>query len=239
MYRTPIYSLLWALTSLASLAYAKESEEKYSAESLLKSTQELHCREESTITRNDGKLVRLQSKYYSSKGTLIAELKSDFSKNPYLPESDFIDHRVDYSYTVRLDEKAAKVEVAHRDRKDKSWEKSFVDFKPDLMTLQGALAYVADHMSELSKVDEKLFRFLVPSRASDYGVKIARLPADETSGLTFKMKMQSALLRLVAPDFEAKFDDKKKRIVEFDGVSNILDDKRQIQKVVVHYKYQD
>lgn len=195
--------------------------------------------EEDTITTQGNKIISVLAKYWQPDGkSLMAELTSDFSKSRYLPDSHFIDHRTGYEYKVELSHDKKSVAVSSRDSITSDWEKTKIAVVDNLMTLQGAFVYVGDHVDELKNNKTLHIHFLIPSRKDFYRLEIAadsKVNSD-TKVLQLKMELESLLLNVFAPNFRVTLDSVSRHVQGFKGVSNILDSKHHLQRVVVDYR---
>lgn len=213
-----------------------EKIEKLTGEAHLLESDKLLYREENETHFLGGTLRSIHTRYVAADGKLLAELDSRFAQNPYLPESHFIDHRDQYTYSIYVSEDGKTVTVEQQDGPKKPVEKKSFPMKPNLMTLQGALLSLHENWPKLASGEEVHIRYIVPSRLDEYGVVIKLQKSAPKGELQLLLEMESRMIRLFAPSMNLRYSTSNQRLLEFSGASNLLDEAGKIQKVRITYK---
>jgi hypothetical protein len=198
---------------------------------------DLYSTETYAIERADGKVKKITVHYFGPDGVPIADLTSEFSDHPYLPNSDFNDLRNGFSYRVKLTD---EVHIETRAKNDKDWTsvKLKLQTQPPMMTLPGVSLYIQDHIRDFASPQARQeIRFIVPSRGSDYGVTISTDKIEADGSQKFHVRLQNFMLRLVAPDIDLIVSSKTGQVLSFHGVSNIKDHSGKTAKVDTVYSY--
>ena len=183
-----------------------------------------------------GQLVRTKTTYKNNLGKSIATLDSDFSSSPYLPDSVFKDFRDQYEYKITVDVQNKKVIMAHRDSEKENWVEKKIPLENNMMIMQGAIFYIKDHFEDLKNHKKLIVTFAIPSRLDTAEIAIEAEPSLQKEKLLVYIKPNSRFLRLLLSETQLTFDATTKRLLEFRGTSNLLDEKDKSQDVVIDYK---
>jgi len=79
--------------------------------------------------------------------------------------------------------------------------------------------------------------FLTPGSLDYFNLKLEYLRTNSKNQIILEAKVSNILLRLFAPKLTMVYDAKTKKIISYDGLSNISDDKDKTQAVRIAYKY--
>lgn len=183
-----------------------------------------------------GQLVRTKTTYKNNLGKTIAVLSSDFSKSQYLPDSVFKDHRDQYEYKLSVDLKNKKILMSHRDSEKEIWTEKNISLEDSMMVMQGAIFYIKDHFDELKNQKILTVIFAIPSRLDTAEIVIESEKSVQKEKLLVHIKPKSHFLRILLSETILTFDSDTKRLLEFKGTSNLLDEQDQSQDVVINYK---
>lgn len=190
-------------------------------------------KESHDIFKKDGQLLKTVTTYYEPDGkTKLAELTSAYSANVKLPTYEFVDYRQNYREGLRKE--GANYVVFKQD--GKASEKSKVLAKTDeLFAGQGWHFYLADNLQVLEKDDFKL-EMLLPSELDSFEFVMKK--SEKKGGKIFTtLQLSNWFLSMFAPKLKLVYDSDSKRLVEYRGVSNILDEKGERQEVEIRYRY--
>ncbi len=105
------------------------------------------------------------------------------------------------------------------------------------MTGQGLHFFIRDRLEELARGEVKKVEFLVPLDGTNYNLRIAPIPAPTPGVLSLRMESDNWLAKLVAPPLEVEYELATKRLLSYKGVSNLLGHDRDLQNVVITYRY--
>jgi len=189
-------------------------------------------------TDNNGTIKQLKTSYFKTDKKFFAELLSDFTISPYLPEYTFRDER--FGRIDRTEWNTSKDSLMTFTKEDSEAEEKSKAFKPkeNLITGQGLHAYLYRNLDKLiKKEDGTKIEYLIPKNQDKYNFKIKTLKHNQAENkVTFRVEMNSWLLRLVAPHIDITYDTKTKDLLVFEGPSNLLTDDKDGQNVKIIYQ---
>lgn len=186
-----------------------------------------------------GKLVSARTRYESSDGKLIAELNSDFKNSLTVPDHSVRDYRTGNVQGLRRSGK----EVVLFDQDKGKEEKTRVLTEKDaddriLVGCQGLNYYLLGNLESLDTEKKLPLRFLIPGKLDYYDFDMKEIGDPKANVAEFEVKVNSWLLNIFAPSLYVRYDRKLKRIVRYEGISNIKSDSGGNQKVVIEYEYE-
>lgn len=194
--------------------------------------------EEDSIEIKDGHIQKIDSLYKNKDAKLIAEMHSDFTKKPYLPEINYLDHRRDVQYKMIYLEKENKVSVTQNFEDPKVTKSKKLDYVEDMTNSMGLINYIRENFSEVKK-ESKSFRYVVPALMDDFGMVLEFRENAESSdtNVQFAFRIKSFFIRNLSGIKESIlfFDEKGTFIKGFNGVSNILSDANKPVDVQLTY----
>jgi hypothetical protein len=172
------------------------------------------------------------TEYLAPDGSLIATLRSDYSRSVALPTYVFEDLRRDYREGLRWQDGGyvvfhqtgsapEKTAPLRRDR--------------DVFSCQGWHYYLIDNLDLLEKENIAL-NLVLPSELGPFPLAVRTLAADQTS-VSAELKLKHWLFRYFAPKMRLEYDREHRRLREFHGVSNILSQSGERQTVTIRYTY--
>lgn len=185
------------------------------------------------------KLVVAKTRYESSDGKLIAELNSDFRNSLTAPEHTIKDLRSGGVQGVRrngskfvlFDQEEGKVE------KNRVLEEKDADGRL-FVGCQGLNYYLLANLEPLEPGKKLLLRFLIPGKLDYYDFDLSEISRPEDNIAEYEIAINNWFLKIFAPTLRVKYDRKLKRIIWYEGISNIKSDKGENQKVQIEYEYE-
>lgn len=191
---------------------------------------------EKHLSTYDGqKLLTLHSDYFDLEGKKFAELRSDFSKKPYLPEYTTMDERFDRFESLKIEDN--KVVLSGREKKGKKLNSKTLDYGDEMVAGQGLHNFIRDHFKEIIEKDKKFdIRFLTPVNQGDYGFRIKKLKST-TDQAFFRVEFDSWLMRLVAPHIDTLYSLSPLRLLQYKGPYHLLDKDQDSQSVTIDYLF--
>lgn len=174
----------------------------------------------------------LTTEYLDPQGNKFATIKSEFSKNKYMPDSFFEDFRNRAKEKIVFDAKNNTVYV----EKTAFAISKFSNFKVEANAIhgQGFHNYVLNHFDELTN-SKKNITIVVPNRNDFYRFVIKKNSQDDKT-IQFIIYPNSFLLKQLISPIELTYSINEKKLLRFYGLSNIEDEKGNSQ--VVEIKYQ-
>ena len=193
--------------------------------------------ERHTVVYDDQTLIKSLTEYQDAKGKPIGSLRSDFTHSLAAPEYIFRDGRQQSLQGQRWSEK--KLEVFSQERqRAKVIKKDLTPSSEVMIGGEGLIYYIGAHLQELIGSDGMDFKFVIPGRLSAYDFLIRPLEHNTTEA-AFEVKMKSWLLSLFGPRLKLIYDLQKKRLISFEGLSNLRNADGSMMSVDVQYVYEN
>jgi len=217
--------LVWA-----SYAGAESSSvERYSGVARSTSGEFLY-REQHEVIERDGRPLRAVTVYYDRAGKKLAELDSDFAASSFAPNYRFLDLRSGKRESAKVTGLALFLSYAGERKK--------LDL-PEGETLvvgQGMHHFARLNLERLAREPASV-RFAIPSRLDTYAFRIRPLPHSDRRQVRMRIEVDHWLLRQFAPHIEVLYDRRTRRLLEYQGVSNLETADGDTQQVVIQYDY--
>jgi hypothetical protein len=193
---------------------------------------ELVYREKHSVTREGGRVITSLTEYFSPDGQLIATMESDYSRNLSMPTYVFEDLRRGYREGLR-DEDGEY--IIFNETKDGEEETAAITNTKDVFSCQGWHYYLVNNLAALERDDVEL-NLILPSqlKAFPFEIQRARSEGDRVEAV---LKLNHWLFRYFAPTLQLVYDSKSRKLVEYRGISNILDSEGNRQDVRIVYEY--
>ena len=186
---------------------------------------------------DSGRVESATTVYKDASGKAIAEIRSDFSKSLSAPAHDFKDFRFKQSYGIRYD--GEKLVMYSQEGSEPEQTKALpVNGKGSLIVgCQGLAYYFRDHIAELKTSKALPIQFLIPGKLETYNFELVYKNTDSAGLAVFEIHIKNWFLRLFAPKLVLNYDTVKNRLVKYQGLSNLYDDKKEMQNVTIDYVY--
>jgi hypothetical protein len=193
---------------------------------------ELVYRERHSVTREGERVTTSLTEYFSPAGQLLATMESDYSQNLSMPTYVFEDLRRDYREGLRNEDGEY---IIFKKTKDGEEETEAITNTKDVFSCQGWHYYLVDNLAVLERENVEL-NLILPSelKAFPFEIQRARSEGDRVEAV---LKLNHWLFRYFAPTLQLVYDSKSRKLVEYRGISNILDSDGKRQDVRIVYKY--
>jgi len=189
-------------------------------------------REQHLIRRAQGKPAERLVLYRCADGTPFARKRVDYRLSAQAPEFSFEDVRLGYREGLRRAGGTGTVWV--RDGRDES-ERSAALEDPGarLVADAGFDEFIRSQWQPLVAGESVPLRFAVPSRLQTLGFKVARqgsLTVGKEPAEAFRLKL-GGLLGWIAPHIDVAYGRDTRRLLRFEGLSNLRSDDGRSQLV--------
>jgi hypothetical protein len=193
---------------------------------------ELVYREKHSVTREGDRVITSLTQYISPADQVIATMESDYSRNLSMPTYVFEDRRRGYREGLR-DENGEY--IIFKKTKDGEEEREAITNTEDVFSCQGWHYYLVNNLAVLERENVEL-NLILPSelRALPFEIQRVRSEKDRVEAV---LKLNHWLFRYFAPTLQLVYDSKSRKLVEYRGISNILDSEGNRQDVRIVYKY--
>ena len=189
-------------------------------------------REHHLIRRADGRPTERLVIYRCADGTPFARKRVDYRRSAQAPEFSFEDVRLGYREGLRRSGDSATVWV--RDRRDQQERSAALgDPAARLVADAGFDEFIRSQWQPLVAGQSVPLRFAVPSRLQTLGFKVNRegsLTVGTEPAETFRLKL-GGLLGWVAPHIDVAYGRDSRRLLRFEGLSNLRTDDGRSQLV--------
>jgi hypothetical protein len=193
--------------------------------------------ERHTVVYDDQTIIKSLTEYQDAHGKPFGSLRSDFTRSLAAPEYIFRDNRQQSLQGQRWANQ--KLEVFSQERKQARVVKKDLIKTPEVMIGgEGLIYYIGAHLKELIGSDGMDFKFVIPGRLSAFDFFIKPLEHNATEA-AFEVKMKSWLMGLFGPRLKLIYDLQKKRVISFEGLSNVRNSDGSMMSVDVQYVYEN
>lgn len=163
--------------------------------------------------------------YRCHDGAAFARKHVRYGANLLAPEFELDDVRFGYREGVQREGDALTAYVRRDSRSDV--ERAAVAVTPSLVIDAGFDELVRLHWDALQRGDSVRLDFLVPSRGRTYGFSVKRIGARDIEGeaaSVFRLGLDG-VLGWFAPDIEVAYRDTDRRLMQFEGLTNIRENR--------------
>lgn len=189
-------------------------------------------REQHEVVEDDGRLESAVTTYLDPDGRTIGRLESDYRRSAFAPDYSFLDLRTGKRESARNE--GASIVLRYGDQ-----EKRYPVSRDEIVVLgQGMHQFVRANLERLAKETVSV-RFGIPSRLDTYGFRIRPIGRPSQGVVRLRIESDSWLIRTLAPHLEVDYELSTRRLLRYEGVSNLDGPGGETQKVVIVYNYGD
>lgn len=160
--------------------------------------------------------------YKDPSGKVIARKTILFSKNSSLPDFKLEDLRDGYVEGGEIFN--GKYKLIYRKNKNEPLQEKVLDISSKSVADGGFDHFIKENWTELLKGNKIKFQFYAPSQLDSFQFYVKKVKQSEYEGrdsLYVKMEMDNLLLNIFIPPIFITYDIETKRIVYYEGISNI------------------
>lgn len=185
------------------------------------------------------KAVRAKTEYLDSSQKVIATMDTDFKNSVSAPDHVFKNLRAEHVHGIRYSEQNTILFVSDKGtaEKSKNFPRQF-DSKFLAVGGQGLFYYLRENFSVVQERKKIPLKFLIPGRLDVYDFELD-LKSEKDDVAHIELHIKNWILRIFAPKLDVFYDTKRKRLVSYEGLSNITDERGQTQVVKIAYNYAD
>jgi hypothetical protein len=180
---------------------------------------------------NFNKLIKVE--YKKPNGQTFATMTSDFTKNKFVPDTEFEDQRFNSKHTLRMVDKT--VEFAEFKGGVRISNES-LPLKNNMVASQGFDNYIRAHTKKLA-LEPQSFKFGVLNKMTFYSLTGYAKAAPSNNEVEYGINTSNWFLRLFVRELRVIYDAKSVDIKSYIGRSNILTDKGDSQYVSISYDW--
>lgn len=225
------------ITFLISTSVKAQSELKFEALAMVKG--HLVYIEKHQVTFDAmQKPVSAKTEYIDPLQTVIATMETQFKNSISAPDHVFKDMRSEHIHGIRYTKKNTVLYYSDKGagEKSKKFPREF-DRKYLAVGGQGLFYYLRENFLEVQNSKKIRLKFLIPGRLDVYDFEL-ELKSQKDGVAHIELHIKNWILRIFAPKLDVYYDIDKKRLVSYEGLSNITDEKGHTQVVKITYKYE-
>jgi hypothetical protein len=172
--------------------------------------------------------------YRDATGREIGRMTADYSTYRFAPAYRMVDLRHGTEEVVRRDGSLVHVE---RRRGEKVESRTLqLDSRREVIVGPGFNEFVTANWDRLLAGETILCDFVIPSRMQLVSFRIQHVPEKQSAqGYRFRVSVDNAFLRLLAPDLHVEYDRQTRALLTYDGPSNVNDDRDKSQTVSIRF----
>jgi hypothetical protein len=190
-------------------------------------------REKHEVRYENGRVQNSLTSYRDPSGREFARLESDYSLSIMMPTYVFSDFRRGHREGLRFE--GGKYYIFDEDSGEAEKTK-VLDDDTNVYSCQGWHYYLVNNLDKLVGGDALEVRLIFPNRLQPYTFKILSL-GSEGDTIRVKVRIANWLLSLFVPHLEVVYEKNKRKLIEYNGVSNIVDAEGKLQEVNITYEY--
>lgn len=184
-----------------------------------------------------GNVLSAKTDYVKEDGTLLGRIDSDFTSNLTAPTHTFYDNRNGEEHGIRYEGDQIILFLKEKGKKEetKKIDKSIAG-DGIIVGCQGLHYYLRQNFEKVMKKKVLPIKMLIPGKLDYYSFEM-KLDKEKGDLVTFDIEIESFFLKFFAPSLQITYDKKSRNLLTYAGVSNILDDKGDVQNVRITYNY--
>lgn len=195
---------------------------------------ELEYVEKHTVRYTDGMVSESQTIYLDPDNRQIGYLNSDYAQGPQYGSYEFNDMRARYEDGASVN--GDRILVFRKSDPRKAIKSKNIQLSENQIVGQGFNHFIANNLDAVAAGQVFQVRLVLPSRLNQYKFRI-RLRNIENDTAYIRLEIDNWFLRLIAPYVEAEYSLKTKRLLRYEGISNMTDAFGKHRKVVIAYEY--
>ena len=184
----------------------------------------------------DGRRVGMTSEYRDMNGNILALRSVDFRKNPFVPEFTLEDKRDGYSEGAEVVGDSVRL-FMKKDRNSGIAETTLLIPEPAVIDA-GFNNYVQARWESIARGEKQYFNFGAPFAQDYYGFRVYKEEEVEKNGrrmMVVHLDIDNFLIRLFLDPIVLMYDMEAKRLVSYEGISNINNDQGKSYVVRITY----
>ena len=234
MNRLSCSRLRWSLLAVllaAGAGAARADEDDYRGEAQDKKGALVYT-EQHLVSSSAGRTTGSVTEYRAPDGALIATMRSDYSRSVAMPTYVFEDLQRNYREGLRWQGGEYVIFSQDGSAPEKT---SRLGSDRQVFSCQGWHYYLVNNL-DLLETDNITLNLVLPSELRPFPFVVKKLASDE-SRVSAELRLKHWLFRHFAPNLRLTYDKKNRRLLEFHGVSNILNESGERQEVTIRYHY--
>ena len=190
--------------------------------------------EQHWVRYENGSVVESLTEYFDPNNRKIGDLKSYYVFGPQFGSYDFRDIRANYADGAKV--MSDRIEVFRKEDPAKQPEIQRLPRQSNQIVGQGFHQYIVSQLDNIALGEVYHVEMVLPSRLNQYKFRIRKLKIEDNV-LSIRLEIDNWFLRLFAPYVDAVYDMNTRRLLRYEGLSNITDASGKYQDVTIEYSY--
>lgn len=184
----------------------------------------------------DGKIITDRVHYVDPQGRTFGNKRVDFRHDPFVPEFRLLNERTGHIEAL-LHKQRGEIEVRYRERVDQELREALLAAPENAVADAGFDRFIESHWEQLLRGEVLKRRFLVPSRLEFMDWRVKRISDDDPATARFALEIESVLLRIVVPTITLVYERATRRLLRYEGLSNLRDESGNNHSVRIEFQY--
>ena len=194
----------------------------------------LYTEKHSAIVDKEGFYRNLVTNYLDSNGQVFAKIQSNFDKNKIVPDYEFQDYRQKLREKVTLEPSGQKINIEFE--KAGKIENNTLEIKKNSVLSQGFHNFILSQFKNLA--DKKLEVYFVVTNRSDQYKFVVQNEKIEAGKMFISIKPANFFLNAIVPTIKLVYEIESRRLLTFEGLTNIDDSNGKTLTAKIDYTYQ-
>jgi hypothetical protein len=180
-----------------------------------------------------GEITAIKTTYHNAAGILIADVVSDFRKDPFIPDTVFIDHRFNEKQELSYNKENKIISMQITDMNSGKLKSNEIKRADNMVSGQGFHNYI------LKNFDKKRadIKFIVLPKLDYYSFYFEQEDPKVEGQKRFILKISNWVLRAIVKEIAVDYKIKDHTLLSFEGLTNIDSDKRDSQILKIKMSY--
>ncbi|MEO5979918.1 MAG: hypothetical protein ABIS36_24385 [Chryseolinea sp.] len=169
----------------------------------------------------DGKQTEMVTLYYSNDKKLIAKRTLDYTRSLFTP--DFITEDLRTGFMEGAEMKGKKVRLFFRKDKDSKLEEKTLEIPQPMIVDGGFNQYIKSNWDKLKDGKMLTFYFTVSNKLDYFKLRASKVRLTDKE-MSVRIEPDRSVIRWISSPIVVKYDVETRRIVSYEGKSNIQDE---------------
>lgn len=194
----------------------------------------LYTEKHSAVLDKEGFYKNLVTNYLDSNGQVFAKIQSNFEKNKIVPDYEFEDYRQKFKEKVTLESSLQKINIELE--KSGKVEKNSLEIKKNSVLSQGFHNFILSQFKNLT--EKKLEVYFVITNKNDQYKFVVQNEKTEAGKMFITIKPANFFLNAIIPTTNLVYEIETRRLLSFEGLTNIDDSNGKTLTAKIDYTYQ-
>lgn len=181
----------------------------------------------------NGEITDIKTIYQNASGKIIAEVSSTFAKDPFIPDTIFIDHRFNQKQELIYDSESKMINMKITEMNSGKSKTNSIKRQENMVSGQGFHNYI------LNNYDQKRsnIKFIVLPKLDYYSFYFEKVVSENEGLRFFVLKISNWLLQVIVKEIIVEYRDKDRSLISFEGLTNIDSDEKKSQILKIKMSY--